>query len=81
MVPSTTKQWTVTGKNGFDSLSFNEKAEIPQLGDHDVLVNIHYASLNYRDLIIPKVSFKRHPYASPPALAHPSSIGQIWLPN
>ncbi|KAL2049821.1 hypothetical protein ABVK25_009916 [Lepraria finkii] len=54
MTPSTTKQWTVTGKNGFDSLKFDEKAEIPQLGDHDVLVNFHYASLNYRDLIIPK---------------------------
>lgn len=81
MVPSTTKQWTVTGKNGFDSLSYNEKAEIPQLGDHDVLVNFHYASLNYRDLVIPKVALKPHPYASPPPMAHPSSIGQIWLPN
>ncbi|KAL2039989.1 hypothetical protein N7G274_007392 [Stereocaulon virgatum] len=54
MTPSTTKQWTVTGKTGFDSLKFDEKAEVPQLGDHDVLVNFHYASLNYRDLIIPK---------------------------
>ena len=57
MTPSTTKQWTVTGKNGFDGLTFNEKAEIPPLGDHDVLVNFHYASLNYRDLSIPKVLF------------------------
>lgn len=81
MVPSTTKQWTVTGKNGFDSLSFNEKAEIPQLGDRDVLVNFHYASLNYRDLIIPKVSFKPHPYASSSSLTSPSLVGQIWLPN
>ena len=81
MVPSTTKQWTVNGKNGFDSLSYNEKAEIPQLGDHDVLVNFHYASLNYRDLVIPKVALKPCPYVSPPAMAHPSSIGQIWLPN
>lgn len=55
MAPSTTKQWTITGKEGFDSLKFEEKAEIPNLGDHDVLVNFHYASLNYRDLIIPKV--------------------------
>ena len=81
MAPSTTKQWTVTGKDGFDSLSFNEKAEIPKLGDHDVLVNFHYASLNYRDLIIPKVPFKLHPCAFLPALAHPSLVGQIWLPN
>ncbi|KAL9001407.1 MAG: hypothetical protein Q9188_005476 [Gyalolechia gomerana] len=54
MAPTTTKQWTVTGKTGFDSLNFDEKAQIPQLGDHDVLVHFHYASLNYRDLIIPK---------------------------
>ena len=54
MAPTTTKQWLVAGKDGFDSLQFVEKAEIPKLGDHDVLVNIHYASLNYRDLIIPQ---------------------------
>lgn len=54
MAPSTTKQWTVEGKSGFDSLKFNEKADIPTLGDHDVLVNFHYVSLNYRDLIIPQ---------------------------
>ena len=56
MVPSTTKQWTVEGPNGFDGLKWNDKAEIPALGDHDVLVNFHYASLNYRDLIISLVS-------------------------
>lgn len=55
MAPSHTKQWTVEGKSGFDSLQWNEKAEIPQLGDHDVLVHFHYVSLNYRDLIIPQV--------------------------
>ncbi|KAF2265819.1 alcohol dehydrogenase [Lojkania enalia] len=54
MAPTTTKQWTVEGKNGFDSLKLNEKAPIPQLGDRDVLVKIHAVSLNYRDLIIPK---------------------------
>ena len=55
MAPSTTKQWTVNGKAGFDGLKWDEKAPIPQLGDHDVLVHFHYTSLNYRDLIIPKV--------------------------
>ncbi|KAH4050120.1 hypothetical protein HBH98_095900 [Parastagonospora nodorum] len=54
MAPSTTKQWTVEGQNGFDSLKFNEKAPVPEIGDNDVLVKIHGASLNYRDLIIPK---------------------------
>lgn len=55
MAPPTTMQWTVEGKTGFDSLKFHEKVDIPTLGDHDVLVNFHYASLNYRDLVIPKV--------------------------
>ncbi|KAL8720059.1 MAG: hypothetical protein Q9225_003027 [Loekoesia sp. 1 TL-2023] len=54
MAPTTTKQWTVAGKNGFDSLKFDEKAQVAHLGDHDVLVHFHYVSLNYRDLIIPK---------------------------
>ena len=38
MAPSTTRQWNVVGKEGFDSLKWNEKAEVPQLGDKDVLV-------------------------------------------
>jgi hypothetical protein len=38
MAPSTTKQWTVEGKEGFDSLKFNEKAPVPEIGDKDVLV-------------------------------------------
>ncbi|KAI4231163.1 MAG: hypothetical protein LQ349_005782 [Xanthoria aureola] len=54
MAPTTTKQWIVAGTDGFDSLKFEEKAQIPQLGDHDVLVHFHYVSLNYRDIIIPK---------------------------
>ncbi|CAF9917142.1 MAG: hypothetical protein HETSPECPRED_003150 [Heterodermia speciosa] len=54
MAPTVTKQWTIQGQNGFDSLHFNEKAEIPKLGENEVLVHFYAASLNYRDLIIPK---------------------------
>jgi threonine dehydrogenase-like Zn-dependent dehydrogenase len=72
MAPSTTKAWTVQGQDGFESLKFNEQAEIPEMGDKDVLVKgvycvhrtasnndansqtVHAASLNYRDLVIPK---------------------------
>lgn len=54
MAPSTTKQWKVEGKTGFDALKLDESAPIPQIGDTDVLVKINGASLNYRDLIIPK---------------------------
>ena len=57
MSPNTTRQWIVQGREGFDSLKFNETAHVPKLGEKDVLVRFHYASLNYRDLIIPKVSF------------------------
>jgi hypothetical protein len=38
MAPSSTRQWKVEGKDGFDSLKFEEKASIPELGDKDVLV-------------------------------------------
>jgi hypothetical protein len=38
MAPSTTRQWTVEGKSGFDALKFNEKAQVPEIGDKDVLV-------------------------------------------
>ncbi|KAL6710200.1 hypothetical protein ACN47E_009146 [Coniothyrium glycines] len=53
MAPTTTKAWKVEGKNGFDSLKFHEDAKVPEIGDKDVLLKIHAASLNYRDLIIP----------------------------
>ncbi|KZM19402.1 oxidoreductase [Ascochyta rabiei] len=54
MAPSTTKQWMIEGKDGFDALKFNEGASVPKVSDKDVLVKINGASLNYRDLIIPK---------------------------
>lgn len=48
------KQWTVAGRTGFDELKWDESAPVPKLGENDVLVQFHGASLNYRDLIIPK---------------------------
>ncbi|KAK5112630.1 hypothetical protein LTR62_003945 [Meristemomyces frigidus] len=54
MSPTTQKQWTVAGKTGFDDLKLNEQASVPEIGDKDVLVKFHGASLNYRDLIIAK---------------------------
>jgi len=53
-IPETTQIWTVEGKDGFDSLKFNKAAAIPKITDNEVLVKFHAASLNYRDLIIPK---------------------------
>lgn len=56
MAPTTTKRWTIEGTDGFESLKLNEHAEIPKLGDNDILVKMHAASLNYRDLAMAKVS-------------------------
>lgn len=56
MAPTTQKVWTVAGKTkGFAELSLKE-AEVPKVGDYEVLVKLEGASLNYRDLIIPQVS-------------------------
>lgn len=50
------KQWTITGtEKGFDGLEYGD-VQVPAVGENEVLVKIGGASLNYRDLIIPKVS-------------------------
>lgn len=55
MAPSSMKQWSVSGTDkGFDGLSFGD-APVPNVGENEVLVKFEAASLNYRDLIIPKV--------------------------
>ncbi|KAK2010960.1 putative alcohol dehydrogenase [Colletotrichum eremochloae] len=48
------RQWTLKGQNGFDKcLSYEENAhKSSTLGEHEVLVELHAASLNYRDLAI-----------------------------
>jgi NADPH:quinone reductase-like Zn-dependent oxidoreductase len=56
-IPKTTKAWTIEGHDGFDSLKFNKEAPLPEVSDYEVLVKFHAASLNYRDLIIPKGKF------------------------
>ncbi|KAF9888770.1 hypothetical protein FE257_008346 [Aspergillus nanangensis] len=54
MAPAKIKQWTISNKEkGFDELQYGE-APFPSIGENSVLVKLHAASLNYRDLIIPK---------------------------
>lgn len=53
-IPKTGKSWTIDGKGSFDNLKFNKEAPVPEISDYEVLVKFHAASLNYRDLIIPK---------------------------
>ncbi|KAK2598088.1 hypothetical protein QQS21_005799 [Conoideocrella luteorostrata] len=58
-IPKTTKQWNVSsydGKDGFNALKYSEQ-EVPELGHSEVLVKLHAASINYRDLIIPLGKF------------------------
>ncbi|PGH03643.1 hypothetical protein AJ80_08664 [Polytolypa hystricis UAMH7299] len=53
-VPKSTDCWVLEGMQGLNSLQLQKGIPIPELGDHDVLVQIAAVSLNYRDLIIPK---------------------------
>jgi len=54
-LPKTTSRWTLKGQSGLDSLVYEYEAAIPTLGPEDILVEIHAASLNYRELVITKV--------------------------
>jgi NADPH:quinone reductase-like Zn-dependent oxidoreductase len=59
MAPPSQKQWIVQGtENGFDGLIYQD-APVPQVGESEVLVKMRAASLNYRDLIIPKVCLSK----------------------
>ena len=55
MAPTTTAQWVVSSKDGFDKMKLEKDVKIPQLGEHEVLLEVDAVSLNYRDLIIPQV--------------------------
>ncbi|TEA16342.1 Zinc-type alcohol dehydrogenase-like protein [Colletotrichum sidae] len=69
MAPTTTHAWSLTGtdKENWDALELKKDVPLPELGDHDVLVQIEAVSLNYRDLAIPRglypfpVNFPRVP--------------------
>ncbi|CZR62768.1 related to alcohol dehydrogenase [Phialocephala subalpina] len=54
MAPTTFKQWTLEGQNGIESLVCAQARMPKELGEHEVLVKLHAASLNYRDLAIAK---------------------------
>ncbi|KAI1643659.1 uncharacterized protein F4817DRAFT_348977 [Daldinia loculata] len=54
MAPSTMKQWFIKGQEkGFEGLEFLE-VPVPKVGENEVLVKLHAASLNYRDVAIAK---------------------------
>lgn len=48
------KQWVIGKTGSFDGLKL-ETAAMPTVGEHEVLVKFHAASLNYRDIMIVNV--------------------------
>lgn len=57
MAKSTSAQWTLESQNGIESLKFAHVPVHTVLGDHEVLVELRAASLNYRDIVIAKVLY------------------------
>lgn len=56
ITPATkTPAYLLTGQNGSSSLELVPEYELPPLGDNEVLVRIHAASLNFREIAIAKV--------------------------
>nr|XP_031857504.1 uncharacterized protein CI109_007064 [Kwoniella shandongensis]KAA5524576.1 hypothetical protein CI109_007064 [Kwoniella shandongensis] len=45
------QQWRLTGRGDYDKLK-QEKADVPSVGENDILVRVKALSLNYRDISI-----------------------------
>jgi hypothetical protein len=55
-LPSVQKKWVIEGQGrGIDELRFTE-GPIPKVDEYGVLVKLHAAAMNYRDILIPSVS-------------------------
>ncbi|KAJ5988578.1 zinc-binding alcohol dehydrogenase-like protein [Penicillium waksmanii] len=54
MPPKTSPAWILSEQKGIDSLQLVQDNPIPEVGEYDVLVKIHAASLNYRDIVVAK---------------------------
>ncbi|KAI0870462.1 hypothetical protein GGS24DRAFT_102245 [Hypoxylon argillaceum] len=74
-VPSTQKQWTISGTGKeLETLQFGD-GEVPQPGENEVLIRLHAASLNFRDLIIPR---GKYPFpARFPVVAASDGAGEV----
>lgn len=56
MAPGKYTQWSLVGQDGINSLVCGQ-IELPEtLEGHYILINIRAASLNYRDIVLTKVS-------------------------
>ncbi|RYC57285.1 hypothetical protein CHU98_g8927 [Xylaria longipes] len=74
-IPSTQKQWAITGTGKeLETLQYVD-AEVPKVGESEVLIKMHAASLNYRDLIIPR---GKYPFPTRfPVVAASDGAGEI----
>ena len=55
-LPNSQKKWIINGTTkGLDEIQFTE-GPVPKMDDFSVLVKLHAAAINYRDIIIPNVS-------------------------
>lgn len=74
---TTMKQWVVrSDKNDLDGMVFVD-APVPQVGENDVLVKLHSAALNYRDVAIPKVWWAARHYHGKGGNSTDMKTGQI----
>ncbi|KAK1758898.1 NAD(P)-binding protein [Echria macrotheca] len=56
-LPTTQKKWIINGtQKGLDELQYTE-GPVPKVDDYSVLVKLHAASINYRDILIPTGNF------------------------
>jgi NADPH:quinone reductase-like Zn-dependent oxidoreductase len=55
-----TSAWVLKDQQGIDSLQLVENHPVPTLSENDVLVKLHAASLNARDIVIAKVRSHRN---------------------
>lgn len=74
-IPSTQKQWTVSGPGKeLETLQYGD-GEVPKPGENEVLIKLHAASLNYRDLIIPR---GKYPFPTKfPVVAASDGAGEV----
>lgn len=54
--PQYTAAWVIENQSGIDGLRVHGRLSLPPVKDDEILVKLHAASLNYRELAIATVS-------------------------
>jgi len=49
------KQWQITATRGIEGLRLVDDASVDEVGNEEVLIELHAASLNFMDLFVAKV--------------------------